>query len=294
MINHRDIDYIIHAAKSGSFANAARACNISQPSLSIQIKKVEERLGNRLFIRSKKGVQLTPFGESILPHLMLIQEQFLQIETISQNALNQPKPRLKIGVIHTVAPYLLPRIKNEAKIKFSESSTHELIKQLLNNKIDAAILALPIQLVQLQALKLYREPFHLVSAKHNPYINEMNLETMEPPKGCQFLTLSEEHCLGQQMIELCNLKQHQHDMSDSFRATSLETIRHMVADSDNLTLMPALAQRQSDGLHYRQLPNRFYREIGLVFNTNASQLNDIHGFADEVKALASGIKQLNF
>jgi LysR family hydrogen peroxide-inducible transcriptional activator len=285
MINFRDIEYILYAAQSGSFAGAAKACNISQPSLSIQIKKVEDRLGNRIFVRSKKGVKLTSFGETIVPHLINVQKELKAIDTISQHMINQPKPHLKIGVIHTVAPYLLPRIKNEAQIQFSENSTHQLVNKLINEEIDAAILALPIKLMQLESIKLYREPYYLVSSENNPMLEQINMDNMLPPEGTQFLILSEEHCLGQHMVELCNLRQYQHETGDKYRATSLETIRQMVAVSNNLTLLPALAHRHNDGLGYRSLPKRFFREIGLVFNNQTPHLNDIYSFADEIKTL---------
>lgn len=283
-MNLRDIEYILSAAKNGSFARAAAECHVSQPSLSVQIKKIEGRLGHSLFIRDKKGVRLSPMGEKILPHFKAMQDSANEIFQISttHSAADDNAP-IKLGAIATVAPYIIPHIANFRQINFEESTTAELIKKLLDDEIDAALLALPIKVPQLKSLSLYKEKFFLVGAKKNKNIAAMDFKTMIPPEHSRFLILSDEHCMGEQAINLCRLND---DMTRKmFRARSLETIRQMVASSDDITLMPETARRAHDGLTYYPLPAKFYRTIGLVYKNKNLKIEQIQALHQQMKAL---------
>lgn len=287
-MNIRDIEYILSAAEEGSFAKAAKVCNVSQPSLSIQIKKVEDRLGTHLFIREKRGVRLSEFGESIRPQLETVLQAVSDIERRAEIELDKPKEPLRLGAIATVAPYIFPYIRDIENIAFEESTTAALIKQLLDEEIDAALLALPIQVPQLTSLSLFKEPLLLAAAEDNVRAEEMNVDTMEPPTGSRFLVLYDEHCLGEQTLNLCKLD---HQIGNKvFRATSLETIRHMVATSEDITLMPALARRKSDGLVYYDLPDRYYRTIGIVYKGRNQNTPAIQTLSNKIKSLELGDK----
>ena len=271
-MNLRDIDYILMAAEVGSFAKAAERCFVSQPSLSIQIKKTEELLGQAIFARHKNGVRLTAFGEKILPHLLAVQKEILAIKGFSK----QSGQVLRLGAIATVAPYIFTEIADLDDIIFEESVTSDLLQRLNSGEIDAALLALPVEVADLTHSLLYREPFYLAGAKGNKYLDDIDLDSIEAAqKNCRFIVLSEEHCLAQQVVHLCRLNISKNKNADIFRASSLEMARRLVANGQDITLIPARAKRDDDGLTYRALGNRYYRDIGLVYRKDASNIRNI-------------------
>ncbi len=284
-MNLRDIKYILTAVETGSFVQAAEVCHISQPSLSIQIKKVEERLGHALFIRHKKGVRLSEFGESVLPYFETVQNNVLKINNLAEKQKGKPAPTMRLGAIATVAPYIFPYLKNTEDVAFEESTTAKLIKKLLDDQIEAALMALPMKIPQLSTMTLYKEPFYLAAAQNNSYAEKMDFETMEPPPECRFLILSEEHCMGEQTINLCRL--HPGNNKKVFKANSLETVRHMVATSNDMTLIPALAIRAHDGLAYYSLPSKYHRNIGLVYKKSSKHIDQIHALHHDIKKSSS-------
>lgn len=278
MLSAREVQYILSIAEKGAFSKAAQACHISQPSLSAQIKKVEERLGLPLFIRTKKGVSLTSFGERVLPHIQEIQKQYNAIQADAYAMCQTPKRPVRMGIIPTVGPYLLPKMKGGAAYTFTEAPTQNLIELLLKDEMDAAIVALPLMLPQFETMKLYREPFYLAGAAENPHLMHVDLEQGYFPEGCRLLILSEEHCMGEQTAKLCQLNLAHRN--DTFKATSLETLRHMVSDSLDVTLIPESAKREGDGLTYRSLPSKFYREIGVIYKATSARRGDVVAFRD--------------
>lgn len=282
-MNLRDIEYILAAAETGNFARAAELCNVSQPSLSIQIKKVEERLGSALFVRDKKGVRLSEFGHTTITYFEDIHKNVAQINNLARKKQDIPPPRIRVGAIATAAPYILPHVMHIENLDVEESTTADLIQKILNDEIDAALLALPTKAPMLSSVKLYDEPFYLVTAEENHSADDMDYDTMEPPQGCKILALTEEHCMGEQTMSLCKLRLD--DKNRIFKATSLETIRHMVATSNDMTLMPALAWRGNDGLTYHKLPKKFHRKMGLVFKSRSEKIEQIHELRDTIKAL---------
>ncbi len=292
MLSYREVLYITTAAKTGSFVRASEVCHISQPSLSIQIKKIEERLGNAVFIRSVQGVRLTPFGQEILPLLNIILEKFEAIRAHTSQAKNQKLKPLRLGIIPTVGPYLLPQLQELTGVNFTEGTTDMLIQKLLKDELDGALLALPIKLPQLKSSKLLREPFYLTAAKENAYLRHIQLNAdfsaRELPAECSFLILSEEHCLGEQTAELCGLQQG--GMNEAFKQTSLETIRSMVAESNNVTLMPAMAKRAGDGLVYHPMAAQFYRDVGLVYKKSGERVAEIAELEVKLRKLMRQIK----
>ena len=282
-MNLRDIEYILAAATTGSFAKAARQCHVSQPSLSVQIKKVEQRLGCALFIRDKQGVYLTEFGNSVRQHFEAIRDNVSKIEQQAALQNDRPEAALRLGAIATAAPYIFAHIANIGDMELTESTTLELIKHLLDDSIDVALLALPIQVPQLRTLSLYREPFYLGAANGNRFVDQIDLETMQPPPQCRFLVLSEEHCMGEQTAKLCKM-----DRAASnrvFKASSLETVRHMVSTSDDITLIPAMARRDHDGLDYHPLPVRYHRNMGLVYKADNPHIDRIHTLHHSIRKL---------
>ena len=285
-MNCRDIEYILSAAETGSFAAAAALCHVSQPSLSIQIKKVEDQLGHIIFMRGQKGVQLTSFGEELVKYLQTIQHNLQSINTLAKNYQGQKQPPIRLGAIATTAPYLFPYLLDSRDFILTESTTKALIKDLLNEAIDAAILALPVRIYGLDILHLYDEPFLLAMSKAGHCADNINLENLRIGDECRFLLLSEEHCMANQTFDICKLDTHKKDRV--FKYTSLETIRKMLVKSDgDVTLMPALARRENDGLSYYTLGSQYFRSIGLVFRSDFSSRDSIDKLAIQLKTLAA-------
>lgn len=276
-MNLRDLKYIISVAETRHFGKASERCFVSQPTLSGQIKKLEEELGVIIFERTNRSVEITPIGEAIMAHAYRILEQ---VDAIQQLALAHQDPLagpLRIGAIPTLSPYLMPLIlmplkkqHPQMKLVLSEEMTDILLGRLHNFEIDAALLATPVDEQGLVVIPLFDEPFWLAYPREHPlyYKDEISRADLEKT---ELLLLSEGHCLAKQAMEVCHLKDRkgQGDMAD-LRASSLETLLQLVGAGFGSTLVPALALRGSwasgSGIVARKLNLKdAYRRISLVF-----------------------------
>lgn len=251
-MNLRDLKYIIAVAEYRHFGKAAQRCFVSQPTLSGQIKKLEDELGVVLFERSNRSVEITPVGKTIVIHARQIMEQadaIVQLARAHQDPLAGP---LRIGAIPTISPYLMPLILAplkkhypQMKLVLSEETTDTLLQRLHNHEIDAALLATPVEEAELSSLPLFDEPFWVAyPSKHRFYSKEKI--TRRDLDGENILLLSEGHCLADQAMDVCRIKERQTEgeMAD-LRAASLETLIQLVKADFGITLVPALAMRGS-------------------------------------------------
>jgi LysR family hydrogen peroxide-inducible transcriptional activator len=251
-MNLRDLKYIIAVAETRHFGKAAQQCFVSQPTLSGQIKKLEDELGVAIFERSNRSVEITPVGEAILSHARQILEQ---ADVITQLARAQQDPLaggLRIGAIPTLSPYLMPLIlaplkkrHPQMKLVLSEELTDTLLQRLHNHEIDAALLATAVAEPDLESLPLFDEPFWVAYPSSHPFYTKQSI-TRRDLDNENLLLLSEGHCLASQAMEVCQMKerQSQGEMSD-LRASSLETLIQLVKADFGITLVPALAMRGS-------------------------------------------------
>jgi LysR family hydrogen peroxide-inducible transcriptional activator len=249
-MNLRDIQYIIAVAETRHFGKAAERCYVSQPTLSGQIRKLEEELGVAIFERTSRSVAITPVGEQILAIGRQITEQ---VDAIQQLARAQQDPLagpLRLGAIPTLSPYLMPLIllplrrrHPQMKLVLSEELTDSLLQRLHHHEIDAALLATPVEDPRLDEIPLFDEPFWVAfPRKHDFYTRDrIRLRDLQQE---ELLLLSEGHCLAQQALDVCHLKdrQLQGQMAD-LRAASLETLIQLVRSGFGITLIPALAIR---------------------------------------------------
>jgi LysR family transcriptional regulator, hydrogen peroxide-inducible genes activator len=243
-MNIRDLNYLIAVAEFGHFGRAAKACFVSQPTLSMQLKKLEERLGVVLFERNNKQVLITEIGRQLVEKARKI---VLEVDELKQLAKAYTSPyagSLKLGVIPTVAPYLLPQVMPFIKAKFNqltlylvEEKTPVLIEQLSRGKIDVAIMALPIE-DEFNHQILYNEPFYFACASTNALAKNTTIALNELTQH-PIMLLEEGHCLREQALEICH--QAKVDKLADFSATSLETLRLMVAADIGVTMLPALS-----------------------------------------------------
>ncbi|MBM4219589.1 MAG: LysR family transcriptional regulator [Gammaproteobacteria bacterium] len=243
-MNLRDLQYLVALAETRHFGRAAERCHVSQPTLSAQLRKLEEFLGVALVERRPRQVALTVTGEAVVQRarrMLQDAEDIRGLARASQDPLSGP---LKVGLIPTLGPYLLPRVAPKIaralpklSLLLHEYQTAPLVERTLDGELDLAILALPAETRGLATRTLFSEPFlvampgrHRLAAKQQ--VRATDLE------GEKLLLLEEGHCLRDQALEVCG---HVGTEEQAFRATSLETLRQMVASGLGLTLLPELA-----------------------------------------------------
>lgn len=249
-MNLRDLKYIVAVAQTKSFIKAAEQCFVSQPTLSMQVKKLEESLGVKIFERNNKRVLITDVGLSIIATAKHILQEVDLIKEISTNAKNPLAGNFKLGAFPTLASYILPSlvplIKEQLphiRLILVEEKTDTLIQQLKNGELDAALLAAPIKEDGLVAERLFDDTFKLaVSSQH-----DLAKQTAIAPSdlaGEPLLLLDEGHCLRDQALQFCQLNDVKEEQN--VRATSLETLRQMVRANTGITFMPNIAIQKNE------------------------------------------------
>lgn len=304
-MNLRDLKYLIAIAETQHFGKAAERCFVSQPTLSGQIKKLEDELEVTLFERTNRSVEITPIGEAILQHAHRIMEQADSITQLARSHSDPLAGPLRLGAILTISPYLMPLIllplkmqSPQMRLVLSEEMTDTLLARLHNHEIDAALLATPVEDHDLQAIPLYDEPFWLAySAESDLHakasISRRDLENID------LLLLSDGHCLAEQAMNVCRLRNrdNQGEMAD-LRAASLETLLQLVAAGMGSTLVPALALRGSwssgSGIVTRKLEMAdAYRRVSIVFRKSFPRRQAIDMLAQLIQAqLPDSVKKL--
>ncbi len=276
-MNLRDLQYLVAVAELQHFGKAAEACHTSQPTLSIQIKKLEEYLGVQLLERSNKHVMLTTVGEAVVARARAILHEAEQIKQIALSAKDPFTGTLTLGAFPTLAPYVFPLFVPVLRqnlptleLMLVEEKTEQLLEQLYDGNLDAALIALPVEHSQLEAQELFHEPFWLALSADHPLakLPEIPLEKLADQ---HILLLDEGHCLRDQSLSLCN--RIGKGESNRYRATSLETLRNMIAAGNGMTFMPQLAvQESSEAIRYiRFAPPAPGRTIALVYRKSSGR-----------------------
>ena len=242
-LTFRQLRYFEALSLSGHFGRAAEACSISQPALSVQIKELEETLGTALFERSARSVRLTTFGEQFAKRVRPILQSVDELQDLARAAQDDLSGRLRIGVIPTVAPYLLPSILRELSdlhpeldVRVRESLTERLIRELSNGQLDTAIVALPVSEASFHEVALFDEKFMFVRPKsqsHSPAPSNLTLAS-EP-----LLLLEEGHCFRDQALSFCNLPRQK--ASAALDGSSLATLVQMASAGLGVTVIPEMA-----------------------------------------------------
>lgn len=275
-MNLRDLQYLVALAELNSFSQAADRCCVSQPTLSNQIRKLEETLGVTLFERTNKRVMITETGEQIVVHARRILAEVDGMQELAQLSHDPLAGRLRLGAFPTLSSYLLPGLVPRItaalpriKLVLVEEKTQVLIDRLNRGELDAAFLALPVQDPKLVECPLFYDEFMLaVPPSHalagHERINQSVLA------GESLLLLEEGHCLRDQALDIC----HRVGMAESqdVRATSLETLRQMVKAGTGITLMPRIAITPDDtGIRYIPVDPAPQRQIGLVWRKTTAR-----------------------
>lgn len=290
-MNLRDLKYLVTVADTRHFGQAAERCFVSQPTLSGQIKKLEEELGVTLFERTKRSVETTHLGEAIVLQARQVLEQADALRQLAQSYQDPLVGPLRMGAIPTLSPYLMPLILKplkkqypQIKLVLSEELTDTLLARLGKHEIDAALLATPVEDPDFESIPLFDEPFWLVHPRSHPLSGKKKIIQADLD-GADLLLLAEGHCLAEQAMEVCHMQERsvQGDMAD-LRAASLETLLQMVAAGFGSTLLPALALRaglaKDRGIIARQLklPDT-YRRVSLVYRRTFPRRQALEVFA---------------
>ncbi len=251
--------YMVAVARTGNFSRAAEQCRVAQPSLSQQIMKLEEELGERLFDRMRRETKLTPAGEAFLRRAVRILEEVDAAKREATDARALPHGVVTIGVLPTIAPYLLPKLLSAFTGKFpsveiviQEETTARLLKQLHAYEIDLALASQPIQDERLEIRELFSEELLLALPPGHPLASRRTI-AVEDLESERLIVMQAGHCLGDQVLRFCDRR----DLHPriSFRSAQLETIQALVRAGLGISLIPAMAVKAglADAPVYRSL-----------------------------------------
>jgi len=276
-MNIRDLQYVAALAEIKHFGRAAESCHVSQPTLSTQIRKLEEYLDLDIFERSGRRVMVTPEGEQIVERARILLRDYEELQSVARRLKDPAAGTYRLGVFPTLAPYFLPRIVpvvhesfRRLRLILVEEKTELLLDRLRRGEIDIALLALPLTGDDLHQEILFDEPFCLAVNRGHPLADRVSVRDKDL-SGASLLLLDEGHCLRDQALEFC--QRNAVDESREFRATSLETLIQMVATGLGITLVPEMAATRNRPM-LRFIPiqePKPHRRIALVWRKNAGQ-----------------------
>jgi len=240
--------YVVAVARARNFSRAAEQCHVSQPSLSQQIQKLEEELGERLFDRMKREVKLTAHGEAFLPRALRILEEVDLARREASDAHRLLRGRLIVGVLPTIAPYLLPAVLGDFAKRFPgveivvEEETTALLLKLANEcEIDFGVASRPIQDRRMEVKDLFTEELRLALPPRHPLTRKRTVRLADLEKE-PFIVMKEGHCLGDQVLNFCERRDLKPTIS--FRSAQLETIQALVHSGVGISLVPEMAARK--------------------------------------------------
>ncbi len=249
-----ELRYTLAIAQEKHFGRAAVRCNVSQPTLSVAIKKLEQRLGVHLFERHHNQIRITDVGEKIITQAQKVIEEVALIENIASESHQQTNTAIKVGAIHTLAPYifpsLIPALKTFAPnmpLIIQENVTQHLATQLQTGEIDVAFVALPFNQTNIVTKPVFDEAFVVLLPQSHPLAKQTSIAPQDL-KNQNTLLLGKGHCFRDQVIQHCPECYQPSELQHAIEGSSLETLRHMVASGMGITVLPATAT------HFRHYP----------------------------------------
>jgi LysR family transcriptional regulator, hydrogen peroxide-inducible genes activator len=259
-----ELRYIVAVAREKHFGRAAEACFVSQPTLSVAIKKLEDELDLKLFERGATEVSVTPLGEEIVRQAQSVIEQAAAIKEIAKRGKDPLSGPLRLGVIYTIGPYLLPALVRQAieqvpqmPLMLQENFTTKLLEMLRTGELDCAIMAEPFPDAGLAVAPLYDEPFMIALPAGHPLVKRRSIPA-EELKEETMLLLGTGHCFRDHVLEVCpeyaRFSSNAEGIRKSFEGSSLETIKHMVSSGMGITVVPQLSVPDEPQPHLRYVP----------------------------------------
>lgn len=289
-----ELKFIVAAAQERNFRRAAEKCFVTQPALSLAIKKLEEELNVIIFERSRTDVSMTEIGAKIVEQAEKVLEEAARIKQLAELGKNQLKGALKLGLIHSIGPYLLPEIipilrktAPDMPLEVEENLTANLEAQLRNGVIDVAIIALPFDVPGLQYRALYDEEFDVVVPSHHHWATRKHIKPEELSDE-KVLLLNSGHCFSNQVTQACPELSRKGEI---LQGNSLETIRNMVASNLGITVLPcsATAARYNNPL-IKVIPFASpapTRRIAIAWRKSFVRLEAVEKIAESIKAINS-------
>ncbi|MCV2350573.1 hydrogen peroxide-inducible genes activator [Paucibacter sp. Y2R2-4] len=259
-----ELRYIVAAARERHFGRAAEACHVSQPTLSVAIKKLEEELDLKIFERGANEISVTALGEDIVRQAQSVIEQASAIKEIAKRGKDPLAGPLRLGIIYTIGPYLLPALVKgvieqyaQMPLLLQENFTVKLLEMLRTGELDCAIMAEPFPDSGLAVAPLYDEDFMIAVPANHPFASRSEVSA-EELKQETMLLLGAGHCFRDQVLEVCpefaRFSSNAEGISKSFEGSSLETIKHMVASGIGVTVVPSLSVPKEEQAHLRFIP----------------------------------------
>ena len=259
-----ELRYIVAVAREKHFGRAAEACFVSQPTLSVSIKKLEEELDVRIFERGTSEVSVTPLGQDIVRQAQAVIEQAAQLKEIAKRGKDPVAGPLRLGVIYTIGPYLLPDLVKQAIDKvpqmplvLQENFTAKLLEMLRTGELDCAIMAEPFPDAGLASAPLYDEPFMVALPKAHELARRTSVSAEELKRETMLL-LGTGHCFRDHVLEVCpeyaRFSSDAEGIRKSFEGSSLETIKYMVASGMGITVVPQLSVSKDFNGHVTYIP----------------------------------------
>jgi LysR family hydrogen peroxide-inducible transcriptional activator len=291
-MNFRALQYFVKLSELKHFSKAADACFVSQPTLSTQIRKLEEELGVSLVERAPRKVMLTPIGEDVAHRARHVLRDIEHIKDAARRSRDPETGNIKLGIFPTLAPYLLPHVipvirkrYPDLRIQLAEEKTEDILHMLDQGRLDAGLLALPVEEPGMDVQILFDEPFVTAMPASHPLCDNQ-LITMQDLAGEELLLLEEGHCLRQHALAVCELAG-AHERVD-FHATSMETLRQMVAADAGVTLMPVLSVKPpipfTDNIILRPFAEPApSRTIAIVWRSSSPMGGFLRKFAGSLK-----------
>ncbi|MDA8328954.1 MAG: LysR substrate-binding domain-containing protein [Betaproteobacteria bacterium] len=290
-----ELRYIVAVARERHFRRAAEACFVSQPTLSVAVRKLEEELGVTLFERTNSEVSLTPIGTRIVEQASRVLDQVDVLQHIARQGDDPLRGPLKLGAIYTVAPYLLPslipalhRLAPNMPLLLEENFTHKLAERLRRGDLDVILVALPFDEPGVQVLPVYQEPFRVLMPQGHAWCTRKDIAAAELV-GENMLLLGTGHCFRDQVLEACPALAHGASVSGMQRTLesgSLETIRYMVASGAGITVMPCTATLQLPAEYLVSRPFAApapQRQVALAWRSSYPRLAAVHAVEQAIR-----------
>ncbi len=296
-MNLRDLHYVLLVAEHKHFGRAAEAAHVSQPTLSSQIKKLEDELGVVLFERDSRNVALTAAGVAIVAEAKMALAHINALRDVAQTYNDPLGGQIRLGVIASLSPFLMPELLERVSldaprldVMVHEGLTDELLARLMNRELDAVLMASDVELEGLQEKALFDEPFWVACAAEHPFADMQSVAVGAIGED-SLLLLDEGHCLRAQALDVCMVD----SVDNRVKASSLQTLIRMVARNRGVTLLPHLATRQDHGVVLRPLAGeRVFRTVRLVTRKNYLRTGalDMIASAACAEAQAAGLQAL--
>jgi LysR family hydrogen peroxide-inducible transcriptional activator len=244
-VSLRQLQYVVAVADHGGFRRAAEACHVSQPALSAQVALAEKQLGVQIFERDRRSVRLSAAGHDVVAHARRLLVAAAELQDLSRRLSDPLQGTVRLGIIPTIGPYLLPEITPalarafpKLTLHWREQQTHELVRVLRAGELDAILVARESSLGELEWIPLGRDAFVIAANPAHPLVKPKTPAHPDALGGTRMLLLDDGHCLRDQALSVCAKAG---AMEESFRATSLATLVQMVSSSDAVTLLPSMA-----------------------------------------------------